>query len=36
LLAISNSTIYRKRRDWAVREEEFWTSAPQPYDSGLP
>jgi two-component system repressor protein LuxO len=36
LLAISNSTIYRKRRDWAVREEEFWTSIPQPYDSGLP
>ncbi len=36
LLAISNSTIYRKRRDWAAREEEFWTSTSQPYDRGLP
>jgi two-component system repressor protein LuxO len=34
LLAISNSTIYRKRRDWAAREEEFWTSMPPPLGSG--
>ena len=33
LLAISNSTIYRKRRDWAKREQEFWTSVPNPFDS---
>lgn len=26
LLSISNSTIYRKRRDWAEREQEFWRS----------
>ncbi|NKB60141.1 MAG: response regulator [Alphaproteobacteria bacterium] len=34
LLAISNSTIYRKRRDWAAREEEFWTSVPPAYGDG--
>ena len=31
MLDISNSTIYRKRRDWAEREQEFWTAAPDPY-----
>lgn len=32
LLAISNSTIYRKRRDWAEREKEFWNAAKLPFD----
>lgn len=36
MLAISNSTIYRKRRDWAAREEEFWTSMPPPLGGGTP
>ncbi len=30
LLDISNSTIYRKRRDWAEREQKFWTTSPAP------
>lgn len=32
LLDISNSTIYRKRRDWAARERDFWTSVPGSLD----
>lgn len=33
LLAISNSTIYRKRRDWAEREQEYWSTTTDPYDN---